>query len=60
MKDVHTEHCQYDRCKYGEEHTCTVYQGYVPPTYPDKSVQKPTQLQFQQRRRESDSALGFD
>jgi hypothetical protein len=32
VKDVHTEHCHDDTCKYGEESTCTVVRMGVPPT----------------------------
>jgi len=55
-KDVHTEHCHYYGCKYGEETSCTVYLGYVPPSYPDKYDRKPTKEEFKKRQSEADEA----
>lgn len=59
-KTVHTEHCTWDSCKYGEESTCEVYLGYATPliqTYDgwyigEKPVPitKPTEQEFQERR----------
>lgn len=50
-KDVHTEHCKYRQCKYGEEDSCSVYLGYRKPTY-DKS-KAPSRAEFRRRRTEA-------
>lgn len=53
-KNIHTEHCHYYGCKYGEESSCTVYLGYAPPSYPDKRDKKPTVKEFKNRRIEAE------
>lgn len=50
--DVHTEHCDYSRCKYGEESSCTVWLGYKEASYPESP--KPTEEEFQNRRQTID------
>ena len=51
-KDVHTEHCDYSHCKYGEEDFCTVYQGIREPSFQESK--KPTKAEFKRRQAESD------
>ncbi len=46
MKSVHTEHCDYSGCKYGEL-DCPVYLGYQKPSYPQS--EKPAEKVFRER-----------
>lgn len=42
QRDVHTEHCNIQTCKYGEE-DCTVTTGKAPGTYQDDWYDNPMQ-----------------
>lgn len=46
--DVHTRHCNYRSCKYGDEHICSVYLGYREPE--NKMTGKPSKEEFKRRR----------
>lgn len=51
---VHTRHCTYRACKYGEEDWCGVYLGYAEPEYTvdeeGQPVEKPSEEEFAKRR----------
>ena len=46
---VHSRHCKYDQCKYGEEDYCPVYLGYKKPIC-DVTENKPSKEEFEKRR----------
>lgn len=52
-RDVHTEHCNYVYCKYGEEDHCPVYQGRKYPSYP--TTHRPSEEEFIRRQLEIES-----
>lgn len=53
---VHTEHCRWDGCKYGEEYYCPVWLGLAEPKikwnweYGMIEIERPTEEQFLGRR----------
>ncbi len=51
---VHTRHCTYQGCKYGEEDYCPVYLGYKSPEVKvdeeGYEVEKPSEEEFDKRR----------
>lgn len=53
-EDIHSRHCKYYGCKYGEEETCSVYLGYKIPSC-DKPENRPNKEVFIQRREETKS-----
>jgi hypothetical protein len=50
---VHSRHCKYYACKYGEEETCPVYMGDKIPTC-DKPENRPSDEEFAKRRQEAE------
>lgn len=59
MKNVHTEHCQVDDCKYGNL-DCPVYIGLQKPSYPEDEYHVDVgEEEFQARRNAVDDLYDY-
>lgn len=59
---VHTRHCNYNQCKYGEEDYCPVYLGFQEPENNNTEfscfTKKPDIKIFERRQAEAEERMG--